>query len=307
MLVSDNPTLATPSRAMLTDDALDILRFAIESFSTGQVALAMLVEIRGGAARALGAQIAVSADGRYCGYVSGGCVEAAIAAEALEAMRSGKDRTVMFGSGSPFFDIALPCGGGISVVIHVLREVMTLTDLLDRLEARKISALCYSPTKQSLDLTKPPHRTGWLETDFVSVFRPRLRLVVTSRSVEADAVARLAQNTNIDVVFVAPNQPSELARMIDPLTAVALLHHDVELEIPVLAQALRSAAFYVGALGSTRTHRKRCDRLRMEGFSEAEIARIKAPIGIFGPTKDASSLALSVLADVTAARLVSYA
>ena len=102
MLVSDNPTLATPSRAMLTDDALDILRFAIESFSTGQVALAMLVEIRGGAARALGAQIAVSADGRYCGYVSGGCVEAAIAAEALEAMRSGKDRTVMFGSGSPF-------------------------------------------------------------------------------------------------------------------------------------------------------------------------------------------------------------
>lgn len=307
MLVSDSTTLATLSRAMLTDDPFDILRFAIEAFSTGQVALATLVEIRGGAARALGAQIAVSADGRYCGYVSGGCVEAAVAAEALEAIRSGKDRTVLFGSGSPFFDIALPCGGGISVSIHVLREVVTLAALLDRLEGRKVSALCYSPTEQSLGLTEPPSRTGWVKTDFISVFRPRLRLIVTSHSVETDALARLAQNTNIDVVFVAPNQPSELARMIDPLTAVALLHHDIDLEMPVLAQALRSKAFYVGALGSTRTHRNRCDRLRIEGFSEAEIAKIKAPIGMFGPTKDASSLALSVLADVTAARLASYA
>ncbi|MGV2139984.1 XdhC family protein [Agrobacterium sp. 16-2014-1-2a] len=307
MMVSEHLTLATPSRAMITDDPFEILRFAVEAFAGGRVALATLVEIRGGAARALGAQIAISEDGRFCGYVSGGCVEAAVAAEALEAMQCGEDRSVMFGTGSPFFDMTLPCGGGISVLIHVLREVDTLLDLLDRLDERKISALRYCSAGQTLTIDTPPARSGWVEGDFVCVFLPKLRLIVTSRSVEADALARLAKTANIDVVIVEPGRADDLSPLIDPLTAVALLHHDIEAEVPILALALRSKAFYVGALGSTRTHRKRCDRLTFEGFTDAEIARIKAPIGMFGPTKDSSSLALSVLADVTTAKLALYA
>jgi xanthine dehydrogenase accessory factor len=92
--------------------------------------------------------------------------------------------------------------------------------------------------------------------------------------------------------------------LIDPYTAVVLLHHDLEIEMPVLEVALASSAFYIGALGSTRTHRNRVQRLELSGTDRQQIDRIKAPIGMFGPTKDATALALSVLADIAAARLV---
>jgi xanthine dehydrogenase accessory factor len=81
----------------------------------------------------------------------------------------------------------------------------------------------------------------------------------------------------------------------------------LDLEAAVIETALRSSAFYIGALGSTRTHRRRVERLTASGHDQREVERIKAPIGLFGPTRDSSSLALSVLADVAAARLAAYA
>ncbi len=96
-----------------------------------------LVKIRGGAARPLGAQMVVREDGRYCGFVSGGCVEAAAAFEALEMMGSGRDREIRYGEGSPWFDIVLPCGGGITLTLHKLRSAQPLLAVLNRLEQRK--------------------------------------------------------------------------------------------------------------------------------------------------------------------------
>lgn len=85
--------LPTPARALLDDDPVEVFRFAADAYHHGGVALATLIEIRGGAARALGYHVVVAADGRFCGYVSGGCVEAAVAAEALLAMEARCDRT----------------------------------------------------------------------------------------------------------------------------------------------------------------------------------------------------------------------
>jgi xanthine dehydrogenase accessory factor len=90
--------------------------------------------------------------------------------------------------------------------------------------------------------------------------------------------------------------------MIDPDTAVALLQHDLDLEMPVLEAALEARPFYIGALGSARTHEKRVQRLRERGHSDEAIDRIKAPIGLFGRARDAQSLALSVIADIAACR-----
>ncbi len=102
-----------PTVELVTDEPGRILRYAHESFLAGvPVALVTLVEVRGGAARAVGAQMAVRGDGRYCGFVSGGCTETAVAAEAIEALRKGRDRFLRLGEGSPFFDIVLPCGEG---------------------------------------------------------------------------------------------------------------------------------------------------------------------------------------------------
>ncbi|MGO7918467.1 XdhC family protein [Rhizobium ruizarguesonis] len=300
-------TAPIPVRASSTDDPVELLRFAINAHGLGAAALATLVDIRGGAARALGAHMAVAADGRFCGYVSGGCVEAAVASEALLAMAQGRDRTVKFGDGSPFFDIVLPCGGGISVAIHVLKDVGALRHVLDCLERRQAAGLAYSPGQRALKPVEPLPRAQWLEQDFVTVYRPRTRVVLSGQTIEAQAVARLAEASGYDVIAMAPGGVRPVADIIDPFTAVVLLHHELDAEAAILEIALRSPGFYIGALGSTRTHRRRVERLRAMAFRRDDIARIKAPIGMFGPTRDATSLALSVLADVAAARLVAYA
>jgi xanthine dehydrogenase accessory factor len=300
-------TAPIPVRASSTDDPVELLRFAIDAHGLGAAALATLVDIRGGAARALGAHMAVAADGRFCGYVSGGCVEAAVASEALLAMAQGRDRTVKFGDGSPFFDIVLPCGGGISVAIHVLKDVGALRHVLDCLERRQAAGLAYSPGQRALKPVEPLPRAQWLEQDFVTVYRPRTRVVLSGQTIEAQAVARLAEASGYDVIAVAPGGVRPVADIIDPFTAVVLLHHELDAEAAILETALASPGFYIGALGSTRTHRRRVERLRAMAFRRDDIARIKAPIGMFGPTRDATSLALSVLADVAAARLVAYA
>lgn len=300
-------SIPAPVRFLSTDDPTEILRFAADALVGGGVALATLVEIRGGAARALGSHVAVAADGRFCGYVSGGCVEAAVASEALLALAQDHDRTVMFGDGSPFFDIVLPCGGGITVAIHVLRDAAALRDTLSRLERRHPAALRYCPERQLLEAAEPSPRACWLNENFFTVYRPRTRVVISGQTIEAQAVASIAEASGYDVVFRAPGQDEQaVADAIDAFTAVVLLHHDLDAEDRVLDAALRSPAFYIGALGSARTHHRRAERLRGKGCSKEEINRIKAPIGVFGPTRDSSSLALSVLADVAACRLTVY-
>ncbi|WP_336768216.1 XdhC family protein [Pantoea endophytica] len=289
-----------PQQAFQTDDSESILRFALEAMEADSAAvLVTLVEIRGGAARALGAQMVVREDGRYCGYVSGGCVEAAAAYEALQVIATGKDRFVRYGEGSPYLDIVLPCGGGITLAFHQLRDARPLRNVLDLLATRQPAALRYLPTFQRLASAACTEMTGWQEDAFITGYLPKTRVAVYGRSVEALATASIAQAAGYEVLSGEDVQ----AQAVDPFTAVILLYHDLDRELPVLLAALRSAPFYIGALGSRRTHATRIKKLLSLGFSEEEIARIKAPIGIFAQARDARTLALSIVADVAAARL----
>ncbi|MGV1830111.1 XdhC family protein [Agrobacterium vitis] len=296
-----------PERAFSTDSAADILRFAMDCLDGGAgVALATLIEIRGGSARALGAHMAIRDDGRYCGFVSGGCVEAAVASEAVDAIGEGADRHVLFGEGSPFFDIVLPCGGGITIAIHVLRHSAPIRTVLDGLENRSPAGLRYEPSKQALTAIEAPKRAGWQFENFVTVYRPRARVFLSGRSIEVDTTARIAEAAGYEVYRHDNANLEPDASRIDADTAVALLHHDIDLEIPVLQAALGAEPFYLGALGSARTHARRMERLRDIGYSEADLARIKSPIGIFNRARDAQSLALSVLADLAATRVARF-
>ena len=289
-----------PQQALQTDDSESILRFALEAMEADSAAvLVTLVEIRGGAARALGAQMVVREDGRYCGYVSGGCVEAAAAYEALQVIASGKDRFVRYGEGSPYLDIVLPCGGGITLAFHRLRDAQQLRDVLDLLAKRQPAALRYLPKFQRLANAACAETTGWQDDAFITGYLPKTRVAVYGRSVEALATAAIAQAAGYEVLSGEDVQ----AQAVDPFTAVILLFHDLDRELPVLLSALRSTPFYIGALGSRRTHATRVAKLLSLGFGEDEIARIKAPIGIFAQARDARTLALSIVADVAAARL----
>ncbi|EOV9601927.1 XdhC family protein [Cronobacter malonaticus] len=295
---------ARPEAAFLTDDSTAILRFAAQALRAGMAAaLVTLVEIRGGSSRALGAQMAVRDDGAYCGFVSGGCVEAAAAFEALEAIACGEDRMVKYGEGSPYFDIVLPCGGGITLAIHPLREATPLLAVLNALSQRKAAWLRYHPSTQTLRSVLPVQKTGWRDDVFDVRYTPCTQVIIFGRSVEAEATATIAQAAGYDVLVNDGVNPQTACAQMDADTAVIVLFHDLDRELPVLEAALSDAPFYIGALGSQRTHAARTAALRERGFSEQDIARIKAPIGIFPKARDAQSLALSILADVAAARL----
>lgn len=299
--------LPTPVRALPGDDPFEILSFAARTQRQGmQVVLATLCGIRGGAARAVGSHMAVAADGRFCGYVSGGCVEAAVASEALRALAEGRDRSISFGDGSPFFDIVLPCGGGIDIALHVLRDGREVEHVLGSLRNRRDAGLAYRPAQQTITAIKQPTRAGWHGETLAIPYRPRTRIVVSGETFDAEMLAAIAEPAGCDVITLTRDQ-RDLPDAIDRFTAVALLHHDLDAEEWLLAAALASPAFYIGALGSTRTHRKRVERLKAAGWSDREIDRIKAPIGFFGPTRDSRSLAVSVLADICSSRLAVYA
>ncbi|NIY46348.1 XdhC family protein [Cedecea colo] len=296
--------LLTPEQAFLTDNSVEILRFAAEAISNGvAVALVTLVGILGGGARALGAHMAVREDGLYCGFVSGGCVEGAAAYEAMQAISSGNDRTVVYGKGSPWFDIVLPCGGSITLSIHNLRSAEPLLAVLSALDQRRPAGLRYHPQSQTLQSMMSDRDTGWNGEFFDTRYRPCTRAVIYGRSIEAEITAGLAQATGYEVHISDGTSLHAPPAAIDSDTAVILLYHDLHRELPALQAALAATPFYIGALGSRRTHRERVQRLTDLGWHAHDIARIKAPIGIFPKARDAHSLALSVLADVAAARL----
>lgn len=300
----DAGILPVPAEAFPTDSAVEVLHFAIRAVAAGRkVALCTLVEIRGGSSRSLGAHMAVADDGLYCGYVSGGCTEAAVAAEALQAISTGYDRFVMLGEGSPFFDIVLPCGGGVTVAVHVLRDIRPVRKAVEGLQCRQKTGLSYSPSTQSLSFVSGRADAGWNNETFLTAYRPAVRILLSGRTLEVELIAKVARAAGYDVVRhdAASGQAPDGA-LIDADTAVALLQHDLELEIPVLDAALHAHPFYLGALGSSRTHEKRMQRLRDLGHSQKVIDRIKAPIGLFARARDVQSLAVSVIADIAACR-----
>lgn len=155
---------------------------------------------------------------------------------------------------------------------------------------------------------------------FVQAFNPPLRLVVVGAVHISQALAPMAALAGFDVTIVDPRRsfataarfpnvtlthewPDEaMARLgLDSRTAVATLTHDPKIDDPALDAALRAPCFYVGALGSTRTHAKRVARLKEAGFDDAAIARIRAPIGLDIGAQSPAEIAAAILAEIVAA------
>ncbi len=291
------PETVDVHRLFYTDQTLDVLRFAHDTLRQGQAcALATLVEINGGSSRALGSMMAVTATGGYCGMVSGGCVEGVVAHEAVQALLERRDRTVKLGKGSSYFDVVLPCGGGITLAVHVLKNADALDAALKAHVQRRTIALTYHPEKQMLSCSEVL-KTGWQDGVFAVVLPPVLRIVLLGRGLESEVLQQVASALNMETMR------DTLPADIDETTAVVFLQHDLDKELPLLKQALNSTAFYIGCLGSRRTHEARRMQLLQGSFSEVQIARLSAPVGLFGPVRDARSLAVSVLAEIMSCKL----
>lgn len=286
-------------------------------------ALLTITDIVGGAPRALGAQMAVLADGRYCGYVSGGCVEAAVASEAMKAIAMGADQTLRFGTGSPFLDIELPCGGGIDIHIHVRPDPDMVEAALERIVAREPFAIAFAMGQGKARLTShsdPRERNGWLHGSFIRHYHPQTQLVLIGEGYELAGLARLGRSCGLPVQAYLTAEAGAYALEesgaavtllsgahlpalpVDPFTAIVFMLHDRFKEGRLLESALDYSPFYIGALGSRRTHASRLDRLDAAGIGPDRLASLHGPVGLFGPTRTATALAISVLAEITEAR-----
>ncbi|MFV0514920.1 MAG: XdhC family protein [Jhaorihella sp.] len=295
-------------------------------------ALATVVQTWGSAPRRVGAQLAIGGDGRIEGSVSGGCVEGAVIVEAAEAIETGEHRLLEFGvSDEDAFAVGLACGGTIRVLIEPVGAAMP-EDLLEELVAARaarrpvVYEVCLADgTRRLLHDAYPERlrkdRSGF-EADgetFVAVHNPPLRLIVVGAVHIAQALVPMARIAGYDPAIIDPREafasearfpgetilhdwPDEaVARLgLDARTALVLLTHDPKLDDPALEAGLRAECFYIGALGSTRTHAKRVARLSQRGFSEAEIGRIHAPIGLDIGAAGPAEIAVSILAQMTA-------
>jgi xanthine dehydrogenase accessory factor len=289
-----------------------------------QGVLLTIVGIEGGAPRALGAQMAVLTDGRYCGYVSGGCVEAAVASEAIRAIAAGRDEVLRFGTGSPFLDIELPCGGGIDVHVHVQPEAAMVTEARRLLQARVPFAIALQPEAGIATLVPGSgtrERCEWRDGAFFRHYHPLTRLVLIGEGHELVALSRMARSAGLPVcnyvtseagtaqleqrgATVTPVNGAALPQLaVDPFTAIVFVLHDRFKESTLLEVALGYEPFYIGALGSRRAHATRVSRLQAAGVDEDRIARLHGPIGLYGPTRTSSALAISVLGEITEARM----
>ncbi len=298
----------------------------------GGAALATVVQTWGSAPRRVGAQLAIGGDGRMSGSVSGGCVEGAVIVEALEAIKDGTHRLLEFGvSDEDAFAVGLACGGTIRVLIEPVGDVLPV-DLLEELVAARAArvALAYEvnldlgvrrllhdsyPERMRMD------RSGF-EADgdtFVAIHNPPLRLIVVGAVHIAQALVPMARIAGYDPVLIDPRDafasadrfPGEVIMQdwpdeavaelgLDARTALVLLTHDPKLDDPALQAGLAADCFYIGALGSKRTHARRVERMQAAGFSAGQIGRIHGPVGLDIGAAGPAEIALSILAQMTA-------
>ena len=300
-------------------------------------ALATVVQTWGSAPRPNGAQLAISGEAEIQGSVSGGCVESAVVAEALDALETGKSRTLEYGvSDDDAFAVGLACGGTIQIIVEPIgvgdgppRKM--IEDLVTSRDQRKPEVFAVNPDtwERKLIGEKDPlfeaaqkariaDKSGFEGDWFLGVHNPPLRMIVVGAVHIAQPLLKMAREAGYDPFLIDPREafgadhrfpgqtisnewPDEAIAQIgiDTRTALVTLSHDPKIDDPALHSGLASEAFYIGALGSTRTHAKRVTRLTEAGFSNQQIDKIHSPIGADIGSKSPAEIAISIMAEVT--------
>ena len=281
----------------------DVLQVALDMMNRGKkVCLAVLVDSMGGAVRNPGALMAIDHSGDFAGYLSGGCIDADVVSQAVTALEDGHGKLLRYGQGSPFPDILLPCGGSLDIAVDTNLNKPAIMVALEKLKSRK---------RCQIDINMPDRK-------FTINLIPKLKLRIAGRGADAIALARLSKSLGIDCRFQSPDEecckeatqagiqsveqlvtPNHLPKSHDDAyTAFVLMFHDREWEVPLLVETFRGNAFYIGAVGSRRTHESRCAELKNVGCDESQIRRIFGPIGLIPSMRDASMLAISAMSEI---------
>lgn len=295
----------------------DVLDYLAGCQVQGQpCALIVVTGTQGGSVRAAGTLIAVRGDGQMAGYISNGCIDRDLAEQARAAMAGGRVRQLRYGAGSPFFDLPLPCGGSVDLLVDPAPGA-ALVSAACLLLAERRPAVLHFAADAGLVAVRPATGRAPLG-GMQALCRPRPRLALAGRGAVLQAVARQARLAGMELALASPDAadlqalqdlaPVFVQHLTDPAagaalpcdadTALLLLFHDHAWEARILAAALQGEAAYIGCLGSPRTHAARCRALADAGIPAAAIARIHGPVGLIPSLRNASDIAVSALAEI---------
>ena len=325
------------------------------------VALATVIETWGSAPRRVGAKMAMTADGKIAGSVSGGCVEGAVFDAGVEVLLARRSKLLHFGvADETAWDVGLACGGTIDVLVEALDPtihsfvselmnedepfaIVTIIQGNENLFGKKLivqrggrlfggidpdldgivaasarTALSQgnsqrqmlelpdsgkSPFEIFIEIVKPPATLVMIGGVHIAIALNTIAKALGYRTIVIDprrAFGSKERFPNVDQLIQAwPDSAFEQVPLTST-TAVASLTHDPKIDDPALMLALASPAFYVGALGSRKTHNERCGRLRKAGFSEERISKIHGPIGLEIGAQTPDEIAVSIMAEIIA-------
>ena len=300
------------------------------------VTLVTVVQTWGSAPRPPGALLAVRDDGLVSGSVSGGCVEDDLIARTKAAFtnlvaRSATAATpvapanlpseIVYGvSKEEAARFGLPCGGTLRLVHEPLVDASWIAELLQRTTAHQLVArtLVMATGAVNLNTAQRGQDIAFDGQTLTTVFGPKWRLLLIGAGQLSQVVAQMAGLLDFEVLVCDPREdyaatldlsvvqrlegmPDDVVREIlpDPHTAIVALTHDPKLDDMALLEALKSDAFYVGALGSGRTQAARKERLKEHfDMTDAELSRLCGPVGLRLGAKTPAEIAVSILAEI---------
>jgi xanthine dehydrogenase accessory factor len=282
------------------------------------LALATVIATWGSAPRPRGSHMLVHADGRFEGSVSGGCVEGDVLALAAQVIATGRAERRHYGVSDPAaWEVGLPCGGSIEILVQPVGEAGFAPMLFDRIAAGRDAG---NSVDIVTDLDSGLSALAPAPGGFVNRYAPPRRLFIVGAVQIAQSLVVLARTLGIRAVVIDPRArfltqerfpeadlddrwPDEAlaAARPDAASAVVTLSHDPKIDDPALIAALRAPTGYVAALGSRRSHAARLERLGVAGFSPADLARIEGPAGLAIGAVGPAEIALSIAAGMVAA------
>ncbi len=305
---------------------LQVIRTAREWVAGGhRVVLATVIRTWGSAPRPIGALSAIRGDGMVVGSVSGGCVEDdMILRVKAGTLAENSPTTTKYGvSAEEAQRFGLPCGGTLELVLEPLSRASGLDELLARIERHELvmRRLDMKTGQATTSAAKWQDQLAFDGATLTTVYGPRWRLLIIGAGQLSTYLAQMAQALDYSVTICDPREEYtttfdvpgvELKRgmpddvvtelNLDGHSAVVTLTHDPKLDDMALLEALKSPAFYIGAIGSRKNNDARRKRLAEFDLSHEEIARLHGPVGLKIGSKTPPEIAVAILAEMTAIR-----
>lgn len=308
-------------------DSLDlqVLQQARDWLAQGQgVWLVTVIETWGSAPRPPGALLAMRADGLVVGSVSGGCVEDDLIDRIRKGQRVDHPTLVTYGvTKEEAARFGLPCGGNLRLVQEPLHSGTWIDELLARTARHELVArvLNLGTGAVHLEAAQRGDSFSFDGNQLRALFGPRWRLLIIGAGQLSRAVAPMALALDFEVICCDPREEYHLTWDIpgtqfrrdmpddvvldlhlDAHSAVVAVTHDPKLDDLALLEALKSPAFYVGALGSRGNNAKRKERLALFDLNPTEIDRLHGPVGLDLGAKTPAEIAVSIVAEIVAVK-----